>query len=70
MYNLYSDPRLKEQVLKWVNLKRIKKKEYSQADPRYLKQLKLFTQKLANSNVKFEFNKFSIETILKEYWGL
>ena len=68
---LYSSELLKKEVLKWVNLKQLKSKDFT--EPLKLdstrKKLKQFTTNLSKT-VSFDFNKRSICAIVEAHFKL
>lgn len=63
---LYQSERLKGEVLKWVNLFKVKNKEYTGGTDQFKKKLKVLTKKLSETDL--EFNVESIMKILETYF--
>lgn len=66
---LYQSLALKKEVQMWVNLYKVKHRDFEEKNPVFIKKLKLFTEKLRDKNTpvkKFDFNKTSIYHYLEE----
>lgn len=66
---IYQSLRLTDLTLKWINMARLKVKDYIEKTDKFKTQLKRFTAALTKEK-NFEFNRQSIYQVLNKHYNL
>lgn len=67
---LYQSKRLTQLVIRWVNTRKIKLKNYLSKDQFYCKEYKKLLNTLTSEQFPFEFNNRSVSWVLDNHFNL